>query len=77
MIRKRNSERKGHEKAKSDPLLEAELKEKEHLKYLKKKTAENIKPVFKLSSTGKRIQMKRWKINQRHSRTKKKNHLTH
>lgn len=62
-LKKKEYDRKRREKIKSDPISLEALREKEKLKYLKKKEKGQVKPISNMSSRERRIKRKNWKKN--------------
>lgn len=70
--RKREAERKRYERIKNDPQKREELREKERLKYLKKKEKGTRKLVENMTSREHREAKKKWRKHCRKYRNKKK-----
>lgn len=70
-LEKKEYDRKRREKIKSDPESFKILREKERLKYLKKKEKGQVKPISIMSSRERRLKRKNWKKNSQTYRDKK------
>lgn len=70
--RKREAERKRYERIKNDPQKREELREKERLKYLKKKEKGTRKLVENMTSREHREAKKKWRKHCKKYRNKKK-----
>ncbi|KAI8442439.1 hypothetical protein MSG28_005952 [Choristoneura fumiferana] len=78
-LKKKEYDRKRREKMKSDPTSFEVLREKERLKYLKKKEKGQVKPISNMSSRERRVKRKTWKKNSqtyRDNRAKVRKNLT-
>lgn len=68
----RRYKKEWYEKLKKDPVKLAEYKEKERLRYLKKKEQNKIKSVHDLSPRQQRLQRKKWRESAKKYLRKKK-----
>lgn len=70
--RKREAEKERRRRIREDPELRQKEKEKEHARYLKKKEKKQVLSISQMSARSKKTQRKKWRINQRNSRDRKK-----
>lgn len=63
LLKKRLRERERYKKMKQDPILQAEMKEKERMKYAQKKKKKQVKAAKDMTTRELRQKRKQWKVN--------------
>lgn len=76
LAEKREAGKRRYNEMKDDPAKHEELKQKERLKYLKKKEKKLIKPIAEMTAQEKLAKRNAWKKNSKNSRKNKKNKET-